>query len=103
MAAPKIVQSGANLNFCFKLKCNKEPSGYICTIYVKQFPGSTASIERVIPLDSETNTWKGFLTSTETASLDLGHQWLTGSMVNSSEDKAQIDDVPFQVSQGLDN
>lgn len=103
MTAPKIVQSGANFNFCFKIKCGQDPSLYICTIYVKQFPGSTASITRVIALNTKTNTWKGFLTSSETASLALGQQWLTGSMVNSTENKAQIDDVPFQVSQGLDN
>lgn len=103
MTAPKIVQRGTNFNFCFKLKCNQDPNDYICTIFVKQFPGSTASITRVIALDSQTKSWKGFLTSAETESLALGQQWLTGSMVNSTDNKAQIDDVPFQVSQGLDN
>lgn len=68
MSGPiRLVKKGESLPFVFD-RDGESVSGWICTIYVKQFKADTAAITRVIALDAD-DQWSGYLTATETESL----------------------------------
>ena len=102
MSGVIILRQGEDLEFCFNRE-GESLEGWINTIFVKQFPGDTADITRVIPVgvDSKGNpAWVGSLTPSETALLDVGNWLLIGKLTNSStEEEDQIDTIRFAVVQ----
>ena len=92
MAKLTIIQKGESLPFSFD-RGDESTDGYICTIFVRQFPADAAAITRVIPLTTDDNgkkVWSGFLTQTETAALsDVGIWYLTAKLVNSTTDEEE--------------
>lgn len=81
-----VIRKGESLPFVFD-RGGESIDGWICTIEVKNFPGDTALISRVITADG--NTWPGFLTSTETALLDVGNYRLIGVLTNATTDQEE--------------
>lgn len=70
MSAIPSIKQGESFPFVFDLN-GEDISGWILTIFVKQFPSETAIISREIEADSETRAWPGFLTQTETSALPV--------------------------------
>jgi len=80
------IHQGEDLEFRFHLD-GEDITGWICTMLVKRFPKDDPIIERVIPPREIKRDWPGFLTSTETAALDLSSvspYWIIGVLTNSS-------------------
>ncbi len=63
-----LIRQGDSLPFEFS-RSGESLDGFVCTISVKKYIGDTAEISREIPADGL--TFPGFLTSTETAALDI--------------------------------
>lgn len=93
-----IIQKGESLPFVFD-RSGKSIDGWICTLVVKQFPGDTALISRVIP--PQASTWPGFLTSTETSTIltALGQYRAIGLLVNASTGEQEQVPVRFHLTQ----
>ena len=95
----QTVRKGRSLPFVFD-RSGVSISGWICTIEVKQYPGDTAAISRVIAPDGL--EWPGFLTSTETAALsELGEWMLIGKITNAAENRAEYPIIRFHVAEAL--
>lgn len=62
-----FIRKGGSLPFVFD-RDGQSVDGWVCTIFVKEFKADTATITRVIALDSN-NQWSGYLTSAETDTL----------------------------------
>lgn len=95
------IRQGEDLEFVFDLN-GREITGWIATIVVKRFPSDAPLIQRVIP--AVDRTWPGFLTSTETAALDVSATspyYLTGVLTNSSLNQERQIPRRFNVSQDL--
>jgi len=90
-----VIRQGGDLSFVFD-RDGEEITGFICTVEVKKFPADIAIISRVIPAVG--NTWPGFLTSTETAALDVGTYFLIAQLKNSTTDEERQIPERFQVS-----
>ncbi len=82
-----IVRKGESLDFVFD-RGGDSIAGWICTIEVKTFPADTSVISpRVIaPIDGK---WPGFLTSTETDTLEIGDYRLIGKLTNATTDEEE--------------
>ncbi len=100
MAKIKVIRQGESLPFVFD-RGGEDTTGYICTIFVKQFPADAAAVTRVIPLTTNSKTgfaeWSGFLTSTETAALAIGFWNIDAQLVKASTDEEESIPVRFQV------
>lgn len=100
MAKIKVIRQGESLPFVFD-RGGEDTTGYICTIFVKQFPADVADITRVIPLTTNSKTgfaeWSGFLTSTETAALALGLWIINAKLVKAATDEEEAIPVRFQI------
>ena len=95
----QTVRKGRSLPFVFD-RSGEDISGWICTIEVKQFPGDTPAITRVIEPDGR--EWPGFLTSTETAALDpIGEWMLIGVITNAAENRAEYPIIRFSLAEAL--
>lgn len=90
---PTKIQKGSSLPFTFD-RAGESIDGWTCTIYVKQYPGDTATITRVItPTDS---VWSGYLTGTETDTLVEGTQYfLIGVLTHAVNDEEEKPPVKF--------
>lgn len=89
------IQQGESLPFKFD-RGGESIAGWTCTITVKQYPGDTASISRVIPAVGL--EWPGFLTTTETGSLAPGLWFLTASLINLADNTLEEIPVRFGVA-----
>lgn len=101
MPATTFIRQGEDLEFVFDLN-GREITGWIATVEVKRFPSDVALISRVIPAVGR--TWPGFLTSTETAALDVSATspyYLTGVLTNSSLNQERQIPRRFNVSTDL--
>lgn len=97
MAKIRVIQQGESLDFKFD-RGGESITNWICTINVKQFPDDDSSITRVIPEDEDANSWDGYLTHTETSTLDI-HLWeLIGVLTNSVTDEQEVPVVRFNVT-----
>ena len=83
-----LIKKGEDFEFTFDLD-GDDISGWICTIFLRQFPKSLdLIIPRVIPPIG--NEWQGLLTSTETAALEVSSispYYLIGLLTNASTDQ----------------
>ena len=95
----EIYKPGESIPFKFTLDDEKASiEGWTCTISLKQLPLDAAILSRVVtPADQ---TWKGFLTSSETASLTPGLYFLHGEKVQADTDEKQIDEYRFRITEG---
>lgn len=84
MSAITGIRQGGDLQFVFD-RDGADVTGFVCLIEVKVFPDDTAIISRVIPAVG--NEWPGFLTSTETATLEVGLHFLIAKITNSTTDE----------------
>jgi len=98
MSKITVIRKGSSLPFVFD-RNGEDTDGYVCTIFVKQFPADVATITRVIALDSDGLSWSGFLTSTETDTLDVGLWVINATLVKSSTDEEEAVPVRFQISE----
>lgn len=89
------IQAGESLPFKFD-RGGEVIDGWTCTITVKQYPGNTAAISRVVPAVGK--EWPGFLTSDETNALANGLWFLTGSLVNLANNEMEQIPVRFGVA-----
>ena len=89
------IHKGESLPFKFD-RGGEDIDGWTCTITAKQYPGDTASINRVIPAVGK--EWPGFLTSDETGALAPGLWFLTGSLVNLANNEMEQIPVRFGVA-----
>lgn len=93
------IKQGESLPFEFDLG-GEELTGWVCVIFVKQYPSDIALIERTIP--AEGRTWPGYLTSTETAALDPSSRnpyQLIGVLTNASDDQESQEPIRFNVTE----
>ena len=95
MSKNSLVRKGEDFEFVFDLG-GESIDGWICTINVRKFTGDVSEITRVIVADG--NTWPGFLTSAETALLDIGLFRLVGVLTNASTDEERQPLIRFNVS-----
>jgi hypothetical protein len=91
------IQAGESLPFKFD-RGGESLSGWTCTITAKQYPGDTATINRVIPLDDSGLAWSGYLTADETSPLAPGLWFLTASLVNLDNNEMEQIPVRFGVA-----
>ena len=75
------VQQGESYEHTFDLD-GDSVSGWVCTIFVKQFNGDAPDITRIITAVGD--AWPVTLTPAETAALALGLWFLVGVMVNAT-------------------
>lgn len=95
MSTPNIIQRGESFPFVFD-RGGEPIDGWLCTIFVKRYPGNTASISRAI---TPTNgVWSGFLTAAETTPLPISQQIITAKLTNASTNKAEEQSIKFYVS-----
>lgn len=95
MTAISIVRKGTDFEFVFDLG-GESIDGWVATINVRKFTGDTSLITRVITADG--NTWPGFLTSAETALLDVGLYRLVGVLVNATTDEERQPLIRFNIT-----
>lgn len=99
MANPfTIIRKGESLPFVFD-RSGESIEGWICTIEVKEFPSDTSAITpRIISPDGD--TWPGFLTSDETASLPVAGYRLIGVLKNAStnEEEQVMETTRFNIT-----
>ncbi len=82
-----IIRQGESLPFIFD-RSGVSIEGWICTIEIKRFPSDTSLITpRVITPDGR--TWPGFLTSDETAALDVNGYRLIGVLTNATTNEQE--------------
>ncbi len=98
----KIItpQQGESIPFCFDRGGN-DITGWVCTIFVKQYPDDVATITRIIPPGVNADgdpAWPGFLTQTETNLLDHGLWYISAKLVNASNDEEEAIPVRFNVT-----
>lgn len=90
---PTGIQKGSSIPFVFD-RDGLSIDGWICTISVKQFPGDVAIINRTITPTG--CAWSGFLTSTETDTLDEGKQYfIIGVLTHAANDEEEKPPVKF--------
>lgn len=94
------IQQGESLPFKFD-RGGDTVEGWTCTITLKQFPSDVSSVTRVITLDVN-NAWSGFLTNSETDTLDAvrnkGTWYLTATLINLATDELEQIPVRFSVT-----
>lgn len=95
MSKISVIRKGEDFEFVFDLG-GESIDGWICTINVRKFTGDTSLITRVIA--PEGNTWPGFLTSAETALLDIGLYRLIGVLTNSTTDEERQPLIRFNIT-----
>lgn len=92
-----IYTKGQDVPFTFD-RDGATVTGWVCTIYVKEFKADTALISRVITLDGN-NQWTGFLTSTETDTLSVPTLYrLIAVLTNSTTDEEEVQTMRFQLN-----
>lgn len=99
MAATELIKQGESLPFCFD-RDGEDVDGFVCTIFVKMFPDGTTFITRVI--EAVGNTWPGFLTSGETAGLDVSSKtpyYLIGEIANTTTGEESQEPIRFHVAE----
>ena len=99
MSKLAIVQVGESLPFSFD-RGDETTDGFICTISVKQRPSDTATISRVVPLDSN-GKWSGFLTSAEMTTIGavgISLWYLTAALVNATTGEKEELPERFSIS-----
>jgi len=93
-----IIRKGESLPFVFD-RSGEEITDWVCTIEVKRFPSDTSVITpRIIePVD---RTWPGFLTSTESATLDNKAYRLIGVLKNAvtNEEEQVMETTRFNIT-----
>jgi len=94
MSKIAIIRKGGSLDFTFDLD-GDSISGWVLVIKVKQYPDDTASVSRTIA--GADDKWTGFLTSTETAALTVGHWWLIAILTNSTTDEERQIPERFEI------
>ena len=74
-------------------------AGWICTIFVKIYPGDVTLVNRTITAAGD--TWEGFLTATETAAMGIGDYRLIAKFVKASTDEQESSsqDKRFRLSE----
>ena len=94
----EIIRKRESLDFTFDLG-GEDIAGWTCNINVKQFPDDASLITRTIPADSGSESWSGFITETESATLTEGVMyWLIGILENTTTDERRSVPKRFQVS-----
>ena len=91
-----VIQRGESLPFKFD-RGGASIEGWTCVIKVKQLPDDIPIIERTISAD-EDRAFSGFLSSTETTSLQEGLWYLTGILTNAATDELEEIPVRFRVT-----
>lgn len=92
------ISQGESLEFTFALE-DQAADGWVLDIIVRRATDSAILIQRTIAPDDEfQNVWSGFLTSTETAALDIGTYRLIGFATNSTTDEERQIVRRFNVS-----
>ena len=95
----EIYQPGESIPFKLTLDDEKASiEGWACTISLKQLPADAAILSRVVVPTNQ--VWKGFITSTETASLVPGLYFLHAEKVKADTDEKQIDEYRFRITEG---
>lgn len=101
MAKIKVIRQGESLPFVFD-RDGEDITGYVCTIFVKQFPSNVSDITRIIEPSVNEKTgigeWSGFLTQTETSALDVGLWIINAKLVKASTDEEEAIPVRFTIA-----
>jgi len=92
-----IIQKGESLPFKFD-RGGAIITDWVCVIKVKQKPGDTPIIDRVIPPDQNERSWSDFLKMSETNLLVEGLWYITGVLTNMVNDEQEEIPVRFQVT-----
>lgn len=92
-----IIPQGNTLDFFFD-RDGADLKGWVLTLQVRRFASDTADISRVITLDDTRQEWRGRLTSTDTAALEIGHYRLVGRMVNATRDEREDVILRFHIT-----
>jgi hypothetical protein len=92
---PNTVRQGATYDFNVDLDGSDE-SGFTVNIAVMQFPGDTPSISREITYIGK--SFKGSLTSAETAALAIGRWYIHTRASDTDEDLREP--IPLDISKG---
>lgn len=93
-----IIKQGESLPFEFD-RSGEDITDWICEIEIKQFTSDASFItKREITPDNTSESWPGFLTSTETSALANGLYRLIGILTNSTTDEEEQVPIRFQVS-----
>ena len=95
MSKITVVRKGESLPFTFD-RGGESITGWICTMQVREFPGDTASISRVITAVGD--TWPGFLTQTETSALGVGLWRLIGVLAKATTDEEEQVPLRFNIT-----
>lgn len=95
--AIEIVRQGESLSFTFDRE-GESIEGWTCVINVKVYPSDTSLITRTIEPDESEQQWSDYLTSTETAALDVATYRLIGILTNSSTDEEEQIPIRFQIT-----
>ncbi len=98
MSTTPGIRQGESLPFAFDLN-GQSIVGWVCTIFVKEFPSSVAQIARII--EPTGRAWVGYLTSTETKGLDesVKTPWYLIAILENASTGQQIEfDKRFSVS-----
>ena len=77
---------GDSIPFVFD-RAGQSLDGWVCTIFVKTFPGDVTLVDRIITAAG--TVWEGFLTSTETLAMGVGDFRLIAKMVKAATDKRE--------------
>ena len=88
MSALEVIEPGESYEFSFGLDDDASINDYTCEITLKQHPDDTPILTRTITPTG--NVFSGFLTKTETESLDPGLYYLVANMTNTSLDKKVV-------------
>ena len=99
MSAIPLIKQGESFPFVFDLN-GQDISGWVCTIFVKQFLDGPILIQRVIP--PQDRAWPGLLLSIETALLapnTASPYYLIGVLVNAESLQEIQDENRFHVSE----
>lgn len=100
MAKIKVIRQGESLPFVFD-RGGEDITGFVCTIFVKQFPGNVSSITRIIEPSVNEKTgfgqFAGFLTQTETSALEIGLWIINAKLVKADTDEEEAIPVRFTI------
>lgn len=92
---PNSIRQGATFDFSADLDGTSE-SGFTVNIAVMQYPGDSPSISRAITYTD--SSFKGSLTSAETAALAIGRWYIHVKAADSDEDLREP--IPLDITKG---
>lgn len=79
------IRQGGDLPFVFD-RDGESIEGFICTVTVKQVPGTATSIADFV-VEAVGNTWPGSLTPEQTADLNPGTYYLVAKITNAANEE----------------